>query len=446
MSNTILTPNMNLPLPVPGVDPGIDYALNNNLSFSALDAHNHTTGKGLQIPSSGLNINADLPINNNNMTLARSVRFLSQSAVLALAADLGCLFVSGNELYYNDEAGNHIQITKTGSVNAGAGSISGLPSGTASASYASSTFVFQSATNTAASVDGASYIFRNSTANSKGLTLNPPNAMAANYSLTLPAIPSTKSIMAIDTSGNMSGSYTVDNTTIDINGSSQIEVKALGIGTAQLAALSVTAAKIANATITTTQISATAGITGSQLANSTITGTQIATGTITGSLIAGSTITTANIASSTIQGGNIASLTITGANIANTTISSAKLTANIYTVSSSTGAYTYNSNTLTTVTSIHLTGNSGRFVQVGLYPDGSGTACYVSSDTVSYFRLRRNSTVLGYFQVNSLVPSTVINIIDLSPGTDPFYYLDAQSGSNGSNTYVFYSSLFAMEV
>lgn len=204
MSNFTISPNMNLIIPTPGVDPGPDYATNQNNDLTIIDQHNHSSGSGVQINPAGLNINADLPYNINNLILVRSVRFSPQGSPLALASDIGCLYESGVDLYYNDGSGNQIRITQSGSVAGSSGTITGLPSGTASASFGAGTFVFQSATNTAANIDGGSFIFRNNTVSSKGLTLSPPNAMAANYSLVLPSIPGANAFVTLDTSGNLS--------------------------------------------------------------------------------------------------------------------------------------------------------------------------------------------------------------------------------------------------
>jgi len=218
MSNTNPTVYMNLPNPVPGVDPGPDWADNLSACMIILDQHNHSSGSGQQIQPNGLNINSDLTFQNNNAILLRSARFSPQSVPIPNSgSDVGCLYVSGNELYYNDvTGGNQIKITTNGSVNAGAGSITGLPSGTASASFAGGTFIWQSATATAANMDAGSYVFRNSSANSKGLTLQPPNAMAADYSVTLPSLPAMQSFMTLDSSGNMAAPWTVDGVTIQI--------------------------------------------------------------------------------------------------------------------------------------------------------------------------------------------------------------------------------------
>lgn len=202
---------MGLPVPTPGQDPGPDYATNEQSSFNLIDAHNHSAGKGVPINPNGLNINADLPIGSNNLTLVKTVNFQAQPSSLAgFSPNLGCLYVAGNELCYNDKAGNVVPITNNGSVNAGAGSITGLPSGTASASYSSGsgTFVWKSATNTPANTDTGSVIFRNILANSKGITVSPPNALGSDYSLVWPLVPGTTSLVSLDTSGNFGTTMT----------------------------------------------------------------------------------------------------------------------------------------------------------------------------------------------------------------------------------------------
>ncbi len=213
-----ISPNMLMPIPIPGVTPGPEWASDINRSFTIIDQHNHSTGRGVPVQPNGLNINSDLTFQSHNAIALRTTRFTTQAAILTAAADKGELYVVGNELYYNDvTGGNKIAITSNGSVNAGAGSITGLPSGTAGVSYSGGTYVFQSATNTAANIDGESFILRNSSASSNGLTLNPPAAMGSNFSLTLPSLPASQKIMTLDASGNMAAPYTVDGTTIAIS-------------------------------------------------------------------------------------------------------------------------------------------------------------------------------------------------------------------------------------
>lgn len=269
MAFTTTSPNMLLTLPVVNQEPGPLYASDVNTSLGLIDSHDHSLNKGVQITPAGMNITSDLTFIGNNAIALRSVRFSSQSATLSGAQDLGCLYVVGNELYYNDFLEGHlIQITNNGSVNAGAGSITGLGAGgsfpNAAAIYngINSTFVWQSnSTNsTPANLDCASIFLRNLSAGSFYYEISPPT-LASNVSVVLPQLPVAQSFLTIDASGNIT-------TPIPYTG---------GITGSNIAATTITAANIANTTITAAQI-ANSTITATQIANSTITTTQLAGG------------------------------------------------------------------------------------------------------------------------------------------------------------------------
>lgn len=200
MANFILTPNMALPVPTVGIDGGPDYAFNINNSLTTIDSHDHSPGFGVQITPSGLSISSDLTIQSNNLTSVASIGFagLTLDSVL-----FPSIYAKTGDLFFRDGSGVVVRITQGGSVTGASGTITGLPSGTASASYSGGTFVFQSATNTAAFLDASSLIIRNTTASSFGLTLQAP-VLSNNYSLTLPTIPlASNSPLLIDTSGNI---------------------------------------------------------------------------------------------------------------------------------------------------------------------------------------------------------------------------------------------------
>lgn len=205
MSTVIESPNMGLSIPVVGQEPGPQYATDVNNSLTILDSHNHSIGSGVQITPSGLNINSLLLMNGNILGTIGNLQFQPQMS----SSVTGSLYEIGVDLYYNDGSGNVIRITQSGSVAGASGTITGLPSGTASASYGSGVFTFEAATNTAANIDAGSYIFRNNTVGSDGITLSPPTGLAANYQLFLPLIPAQTNVMTLDTSGNM-GSITYD--------------------------------------------------------------------------------------------------------------------------------------------------------------------------------------------------------------------------------------------
>lgn len=200
MSEVVISPNMNLPVPVVGSTPGPDWANNINSCMSSIDSHDHTPGHGVQISSSALDISSDLALNNNSLTEAKSVVFDAQPSFSTRQA----IYVISPDLIYNDGNGNVIRITQGGSVSGSAGTITGLPSGTASASYQSvgGTFQFQSATNTPANGTFASLSVAQQTTSPNTITIKSPNSLGASYNFTLPtSVPSFTSLLTMSTSG-----------------------------------------------------------------------------------------------------------------------------------------------------------------------------------------------------------------------------------------------------
>lgn len=206
MPNTTTSPNMNLPVPVVGTDPGPDWANNIVACLSAIDSHNHSTNQGVPVSPNGMNINADLPMGSNNLTGVKTVTFSVQgSTIAAVSPYLGCVYVSGVDLYYNDVGGNIIKLTTGGNVNAGAGSITGLPSGTASASFAGGTYTWRSATNTPATMAVGPLKIGAATVTPKTVTLGTSASQPADYSVTFPlAAPAANQTLVTDGSGNLS--------------------------------------------------------------------------------------------------------------------------------------------------------------------------------------------------------------------------------------------------
>lgn len=203
MADVIISPLMQMPVPIPAVTPGPAWATDTNACFGIVDGHDHSQGTGNQITPNGLNISSDLTFLSNNAIAIRSIRFSPQSGSISNPSDVGCLYEAGVDLYYNDGAGNPIRITQGGSVTGASGTITGLPSGTASASFSGTTFTFQSSTNTSANGDFANVVLRNLVASSKGLTLSAPSSLAADYQIFFPLLPIQKGIVTLNSAGNM---------------------------------------------------------------------------------------------------------------------------------------------------------------------------------------------------------------------------------------------------
>jgi hypothetical protein len=117
------------------------------------------------------------------------------------------------------------------------GTITGLPSGTASASYQSvgGTFQFESATNTPANITGATVYIAEQTTSPNVIGLKSPAALAASYDVTFPGAPAA-GILRMDVAGAVSNNLVTDNSTLEIS-SNTLQVKNGGITNPKLAAL-----------------------------------------------------------------------------------------------------------------------------------------------------------------------------------------------------------------
>ena len=208
-----ISPNMGLNVPVVSTTPGPQYAQDVNASLNKVDTHNHTSGQGVQVPTAGLNINANLPMNTFGLSNASIIGLVSS----ALPATNGTLYRNTDDLYFKDGAGNNVRITQGGSVAvSGAIGFTGLPFGTAGASYnnLNQTFVFQSATNTAANVDCGSVTLREVVAAANGVTLASPLALAGDYTLRMPpALPINTEALLVSSTGSITAGGTANSLT-----------------------------------------------------------------------------------------------------------------------------------------------------------------------------------------------------------------------------------------
>lgn len=114
------TPNMLLVLPSVSATAGPQWATMLNTEAALIDAHDHSTGKGVQITPSGINISGDLTFNSNNAIALRTTRYTNFSSFTPVTADKGVFYVLNNELYFIDGVGNTIQVTSGGALDVSA--------------------------------------------------------------------------------------------------------------------------------------------------------------------------------------------------------------------------------------------------------------------------------------------------------------------------------------
>jgi hypothetical protein len=202
------TPNMGLTVPTTTVTPGPDYANDVNADLNILDAHDHTPTNGAPVPTAGLNINANLPMNGFALTSLLYGGFSSQGSPLT---GTNRVYFSGGNMYVNDGSGNQIQMTAAGSINVSSvGGFSGDYSTTAgvTASYTNATKIFeffQTALKDA-KIKAGDYQLTDISLNSgNAVTLKAPASLASNYTVTMPtAVPGSTLPVQMDNGGALS--------------------------------------------------------------------------------------------------------------------------------------------------------------------------------------------------------------------------------------------------
>jgi hypothetical protein len=116
------TSNMLLTLPTVSVTIGPEWATELNVAIETIDAHDHSSDKGARITPAGLNINANLDIENYIFYNFAAIRFQETGAALTGSSNANALYsVSGN-LYFTNGSGNAVQVTSGGSIAASPGS------------------------------------------------------------------------------------------------------------------------------------------------------------------------------------------------------------------------------------------------------------------------------------------------------------------------------------
>lgn len=207
-----VTPNMNLTLPTVGVTAGPAYATQNNQAFTDVDEHDHTVNKGVQVPTAGININADLSFSTTyGSTNQKFVEFAQQATTLSGAGNEEKLHSVLGDLHWTNEDGTTVQITNDASLDLSAtGGFGGdyTTDTDVEAAYTTltKTFTYKSdaALNKAAAMDGGALTLRETdVAAGDGVTIKVPATIVAPYNWTLPdANPSgAERILKVSTAG-----------------------------------------------------------------------------------------------------------------------------------------------------------------------------------------------------------------------------------------------------
>lgn len=374
MANTTPSIYMTLQIPVVGEDPSPTWAQDVNACIIRIDAHNHTSGSGQTLDQSALNITGDVAFNGNAVGSLKAARFIAQSSPFAGSApNLGAIYVSGVDLYYNDINGNQVRLTAAGSPAGSSGSITNLPTG--GAVYSTGTITFQNSTALPANLDFGSAVLRNNASGSKGLTLRAPAAMASDYTLVLPPLPvGVTKIMALDTSGNITAAYTVDGATIVISGN-VLTVGPNSIGATQIGSNAITAAamqanSVANASI---QVGA---------------------------------VHTANLDPGNIDGATILiNHSVPFITRVSRVSAGAASTHGNFAVSTSSGSYSNATTTYSNINSAINVTTDGGTPRIRLQSDGGGSASYIaitadgSGNATAIVRCLRGATEIAQYQI-----------------------------------------------
>ena len=195
-------PNMSLALPIPLVDPTIQYALDINSTFTQVAGHTHLPGSGLPITPAAININGPLSFNAFPLTNASYLGLATQGSTLS---GLGFLSNVSGVLYWNDNTGT-ANVVALGSGSPG--SIGGLPSTPAGAAVtysggATGSYTFISASTVPAPIIGGPISIGVPTAGGKAITIQAPTGLSSAYNIVLPGgITASTQLMTLTGSGS----------------------------------------------------------------------------------------------------------------------------------------------------------------------------------------------------------------------------------------------------
>jgi hypothetical protein len=229
--------DMNLTKPTVGGSSGT-WGTTINANLDNIGEHDHTSGKGVKVPSGGININAALEFNANDATELGRVAFDSSVTTSNLVRSL---FVDADgDLNYRNENGVDVQITENTTLDVGdfGGIVGDYATGNAALYYDNTGKLYrmlQSAPlpNVWAGVDcGGLKLYEKASGITNGITIQSPTSLSAAYSLTLPtALPGSTSLLQVTSTGAVQA--TTSPTVSDLKLSS-IRTKNLHIASAEI--------------------------------------------------------------------------------------------------------------------------------------------------------------------------------------------------------------------
>lgn len=233
------TPNMDLVLPVEGGSNDV-WAVLLDAIFALIDAHDHTTGKGVKVPSNALNIIGDVAMGTHAFTGLSAVSF-TEIAAASAAAYVG-LFINSSDhnLYFRNGAGTNVQLTSGNTINISiVGGIGGdYSSVNALLSYvdADLDYLLQqegSPRPWAGLRTGDIKLYQKAVGIANFIALVSPAALAASYTYTFPAaLPASTALLLVSAAGVMTTpinptlSGAISATDFKITGSKTIQMPA----------------------------------------------------------------------------------------------------------------------------------------------------------------------------------------------------------------------------
>ncbi len=113
------TSNMQIELATPGASDGT-WGDTLNAGFDVVDEHDHTPGKGVQVPSTGIVVVADVSMENYSLTSAEKINLVDHGSGLSGASNKLSVNSANGNLYWSNGSGTPVQITDGTSLNAAA--------------------------------------------------------------------------------------------------------------------------------------------------------------------------------------------------------------------------------------------------------------------------------------------------------------------------------------